>query len=63
MQSSDDLKSKLKILKFSQNPGGSYTANSKGYLSTSSQGQKTAYVYDEIGPDFQVFLYESKIVW
>ena len=61
MQSSDELKHKLKIRKFSD--GGSYILNSKGHTLTSSQGQKTVSVYDKIGPDFQVLLNESKIVW
>ena len=64
MQSSDELKHKLKILKFSQSDdGGSYILNSKGHAITSSQGQKTVCVYDKIGPDFQVFLNGSEIVW
>ena len=61
MQSSDKLKRKLKIQTFSQS--GSYTTDSKGRILTSSQGQETVNVYDRIGPDFQVFLYESEIVW
>ena len=61
MQSSDELKRKLKIQTFSQNTGGSYILNSKGRTPTSSQGLES--IYDKIGPDFQVFLYESKIVW
>ena len=63
MQSSDELKRKLKIRKFSQSDGGSYILNSKGRTLTSSQGQKTVNVYDRIGPDFQVLLNESRIVW
>ena len=63
MQSSDELKRKLKIQTFGRTSGGSYTKDSKGRFFTSSQGQETVNVYDKIGPDFQVFLHESEIVW
>ena len=63
LQSSDELKRKLKIQTFGRISGGSFTKNSKGRFITSSQGQETVNVYDEIGPDFQVFLHESEIVW
>ena len=63
MQSSDKLKRKLKIQTFSQSDGGSYTTDSKGRTLSLSQGQETVNVYDRIGPDFQLFLYESEIVW
>ena len=63
MQNSDELKRKLKIRKFSLGDSGSYILNSKGHTLTSSLGQKTVSVYDRIGPDFQVILNESKIVW
>ena len=62
MQSSDELKRKLKIWTFSQN-GDAYILNSKGRTLTSSQGQETVNVYDKIGPNFQVILNESEIVW
>ena len=60
MQSSDDLKSKLKILKFSKDQGGSYTKDKEGHVPISP---RCHIMYDMIGPDFQVFLYKSKIVW
>ena len=63
LQSSDDLKSKLKIQTFSLSDGGSCIKDSKGcFITSSSQGQKTTRIYDKIGPDFQVFRYGSQIV-
>ena len=54
MQSSDDLKSKLKIQMFQ-----SISYSERG----SSRYKKTAVLYDKIGPDFRVYMNESKIVW
>ena len=62
MQSSDELKRKLKIWTFSQN-GDAYILNNKGRTPTSSRGQEIVNVYDKIGPNFQVILNESEIVW
>ena len=56
LQSSDDMKSKLKIQQFNRY---CYTVNSQGNLNYYERG----YIYDAVGANYQVLLDTGQICW